>query len=121
MMCTARKSRPSLKSTEPKVDRAKSASSSIETICIQYKEMKKLHKDALLLFRVGNNYIALHDDADAVFAETLSGLDEKKVKGEKVKICKFSADILDTILPQLVRAGKRIATCEQLQDPKKKK
>lgn len=107
--------------TEPKVDRAKSASSSIETICIQYKEMKKLHKDALLLFRVGNNYIALHDDADAVFAETLSGLDEKKVKGEKVKICKFSADILDTILPQLVRAGKRVATCEQLQDPKKKK
>lgn len=106
--------------TEPKVDRAKSASSSIENICLQYKEMKKLHKDALLLFRVGNNYIALHDDADAVFAETLSGFDFKKVKGEKVKICKFSADILDTILPQLVRAGKRVAICDQLKDPEKK-
>lgn len=106
--------------TEPKVDQAKSANSTIENICLQYKEMKKLHKDALLLFRVGNNYIAIHDDADAVFAETLTGLDEKKVKGEKVKICKFSADVLDTTLPQLVRAGKRVAICEQLQDPKKK-
>lgn len=105
--------------SEPKVDRAKSANSTIENICLQYKEMKELHKDALLLFRVGNNYIAIHDDADAVFAETLSGLDEKKVKGEKVKICKFSADVLDTTLPQLVRAGKRVAICEQLQDPKK--
>lgn len=98
--------------TDKKVDQAKSASSTIETICLQYKEMKKLHKDVLLLFRVGNNYIALHDDADAVFAETLSGFDEKKVKGEKVKICKFSADVLDTILPQLVRAGKRVAICD---------
>lgn len=106
--------------SEPKVDRAKSANSTIENISLQYKEMKELHKDALLLFRVGNNYIAIHDDADAVFAETLSGLDEKKVKGEKVKICKFSADVLDTTLPQLVRAGKRVAICEQLQDPKKK-
>ena len=107
--------------TEPKADRAKSASATIETICLQYKEQKKLHKDALLLFRVDNNYIAIHDDADAVFAETLSGLNEKKVKGENIKICKFSADVLDKILPQIIRAGNRVAICEQLQDPKKKK
>ena len=107
--------------TEPKADRAKSASATIETICLQYKEQKKLHKDALLLFRVDNNYIAIHDDADAVFAETLSGLNEKEVKGENIKICKFSADVLDKILPQIIRAGNRVAICEQLQDPKKKK
>lgn len=102
-------------STEKKTDRAKSATSTEEVLIPQYKEMKKKHPDSILLFRVGNNYVALHDDADAVFAETLSGFDEKNVKGEKVKICKFSADVLDTTLPKLVRAGKRVAICEDLE------
>ncbi len=83
-----------------------------ETILAQYKEMKKKHSDALLLFRVGNNYVALHEDAAAAFAETLTGLEEKRIKGEKVQVCRFPADGLDTILPKLIKAGYRVAICE---------
>ncbi len=98
--------------SEKKPAQAKTATTADETILAQYKEMKKKHSDALLLFRVGNNYVALHEDAAAVFAETLTGLEEKRIKGEKAQVCKFPADILDTILPKLIKAGHRVAICE---------
>lgn len=106
---------------EKKPEPPKTTTQAEAEVLSQYREMKKKHKDALLLFRVGNNYIAIKDDAAKVFEVTLSGLDEKKIKGETVSICKIPADAIDTIIPKLVRAGNRVATCEQLKDPKKKK
>lgn len=107
--------------TEKMVAQSKSSSSTIVGIVSAYKDMKVQHKNALLLFRVGNHYIALKEDASDVFAETLTGLEEKKVKGEMVQICKFPFTLLDTYLPKLVGAGKRVAICEQLENPKKAK
>lgn len=106
---------------EKKADKPKPATNAEVELLTQYQEMKKKHKDAILLFRVGNNYVAIKEDAPQVFEQTLTGLDEKKIKGEKVQICKFPADDLDALLPKFVRAGKRVAICEQLEDPKKKK
>lgn len=104
---------------EKKADKVKSATKSEEDLIPQYEEMKKKHPDAILLFHIGNNYVAIREDAPKVFAETLTGLEEKKIKGEKIQICKFLAENLDGILPKLIKAGHRVATCESLTDPKK--
>lgn len=108
-------------STAPKVDRAKTATEAEANLITQYDEIRKQHPDSLLLFRVGNNYVAIKDDAVKVFEITLTGLDEKKIKGVTISICKFPAEALDNTLPKLVRAGNRVAICEQLKDPKKNK
>lgn len=78
----------------------------------KYEEMKKKHPDSIILFRLGANYVAIREDAPKVFEQTLTGLDSKNIKGESMQICKFPASILETILPQLIRAGHRVAVCE---------
>jgi len=80
----------------------------------QYKEMKQKYPDAVFLFRYGDFYEAYYSDADIV-ADVL-GLVVKVCKGDKVVI--FPHHALDTYLPKLVRAGKRVAICDQLEDPK---
>ena len=88
-------------------------------IMAQYKAMKKDHPDAILLFRVGDFYEALSDDAEVVAEVLKLPLSGRKAGQEAVQLAGFPHHALDTYLPRLIRAGKRVAICEELEDPKK--
>lgn len=85
----------------------------------QYTEMKKKHPDAILLFRVGDFYETFSDDAIAA-SEILGITLTRRGNGSatSVELAGFPHHALDTYLPKLVRAGRRVAICEQLEDPK---
>ena len=85
----------------------------------QYFEMKAKHPDAVLLFRVGDFYETFSDDAIAA-SEILGITLTRRANGvaQSVELAGFPHHALDTYLPKLVRAGKRVAICEQLEDPK---
>lgn len=85
----------------------------------QYIEMKKQHPDAILLFRVGDFYETFSDDA-LTASEILGITLTRRANGaaQYVELAGFPHHALDTYLPKLVRAGKRVAICEQLEDPK---
>ncbi|MDR2816030.1 MAG: DNA mismatch repair protein MutS [Proteiniphilum sp.] len=85
----------------------------------QYIEIKKQHPDAILLFRVGDFYETFSDDAIAA-AEILGITLTRRANGSAqfVELAGFPHHALDTYLPKLVRAGKRVAICDQLEDPK---
>lgn len=85
----------------------------------QYFEMKGKHPDAILLFRVGDFYETFSDDAIAA-SEILGITLTRRANGvaQSVELAGFPHHALDTYLPKLVRAGKRVAICEQLEDPK---
>ena len=85
----------------------------------QYIEMKQKHPDAILLFRVGDFYETFSDDAIAT-SEILGITLTRRANGsaQHVELAGFPHHALDTYLPKLVRAGKRVAICEQLEDPK---
>ena len=88
----------------------------------QYQEMKKKHPDAILLFRVGDFYEIF--GKDAVTASEILGITlTRRQTGidSRIELAGFPHHALDTYLPKLVRAGKRVAICEQLEDPKLKK
>ncbi len=85
----------------------------------QYFEIKSKHPDAILLFRVGDFYETFSQDAiDA--AEILGITLTRRGNGtaQFVELAGFPHHALDTYLPKLVRAGKRVAICDQLEDPK---
>lgn len=85
----------------------------------QYFEMKQKHPDAVLLFRVGDFYETFSDDA--ISASEILGITlTRRANGSAkyVELAGFPHHALDTYLPKLVRAGKRVAICEQLEDPK---
>lgn len=85
----------------------------------QYLEMKQKHPDAVLLFRVGDFYETFCDDA--ITASEILGITlTRRANGsaQSVELAGFPHHALDTYLPKLVRAGKRVAICEQLEDPK---
>ncbi|HBX46891.1 MAG TPA: DNA mismatch repair protein MutS [Porphyromonadaceae bacterium] len=85
----------------------------------QYFEIKEKHPDAILLFRVGDFYETFSDDA-IVASEILGITLTKRANGSAqfVELAGFPHHALDTYLPKLVRAGKRVAICDQLEDPK---
>ncbi|MCI8998034.1 MAG: DNA mismatch repair protein MutS [Muribaculaceae bacterium] len=85
----------------------------------QYIAMKQKHPDAILLFRVGDFYETFSDDAIAA-SEILGITLTRRANGSAqfVELAGFPHHALDTYLPKLVRAGKRVAICEQLEDPK---
>lgn len=85
----------------------------------QYIEIKTKHPDAILLFRVGDFYETFSDDA-IVAAEILGITLTRRANGtaQFVELAGFPHHALDTYLPKLVRAGKRVAICDQLEDPK---
>lgn len=85
----------------------------------QYFEIKAKHPDAILLFRVGDFYETFSDDAVAT-AEILGITLTRRANGtaQFVELAGFPHHALDTYLPKLVRAGKRVAICDQLEDPK---
>ena len=85
----------------------------------QYFEMKQKHPDAVLLFRVGDFYETY--STDAVIASEILGITlTKRANGvaDSIELAGFPHHALDTYLPKLIRAGKRVAICEQLEDPK---
>ena len=86
----------------------------------QYMEMKKKHPDAILLFRVGDFYETFSEDAIAA-SEILGITLTRRANGNaaNVELAGFPHHALDTYLPRLVSAGRRVAICEQLEDPKK--
>ena len=85
----------------------------------QYQEMKKKHPDAILLFRIGDFYEIFSEDA--VKASEILGITlTRRANGSDkyIELAGFPHHALDTYLPKLVRAGQRVAICEQLEDPK---
>ena len=85
----------------------------------QYQEMKKKHPDAVLLFRVGDFYEIFGEDA--VKASEILGITlTRRANGSDkyIELAGFPHHALDTYLSKLVRAGQRVAICEQLEDPK---
>ena len=105
------------------VPRAEKKSSLTNTpLMQQYQEMKKKHPDDVLLFRVGDFYEIF--GKDAVTASEILGITlTRRANGRDnyIELAGFPHHALDTYLPKLVRAGKRVAICEQLEDPKLKK
>lgn len=88
----------------------------------QFDRMKEKHPDALLLFRTGNTYEIYRQDAKKVSEILGTPVSMRTVGKEKnVDVASFPHEALDTYLPRLVRAGMRVAICEQLEEPKQKK
>jgi len=87
----------------------------------QYNSIKKKHPGALLLFRVGDFYETFGEDA--IIASRILGivLTARNNGDSKIELAGFPHHSLDTYLPKLVRAGKRVAICDQLEDPKASK
>ena len=85
----------------------------------QYYSVKSKHPDAILLFRVGDFYETFGEDAIKA-AEILGITLTRRANGSAsfVELAGFPYHALDTYLPRLVRAGQRVAICEQLEDPK---
>lgn len=85
----------------------------------QYFDIKAKHPDAILLFRVGDFYEMYGEDA-VVGSEILGIVQTKRANGvaQHVEMAGFPHHALDSYLPKLVRAGKRVAICDQLEDPK---
>ena len=85
----------------------------------QYYEIKAIHPDAILLFRVGDFYETFGEDA--IKASGILGITlTRRANGAAsyVELAGFPYHALDTYMPKLVRAGERVAICEQLEDPK---
>ena len=85
----------------------------------QYYNIKTKHPDAILLFRVGDFYETFGEDAIRT-SEILGIILTRRANGSAsfVELAGFPYHALDTYLPRLVRAGQRVAICEQLEDPK---
>lgn len=85
----------------------------------QFLDLKKQHPDAIMLFRCGDFYETY--STDAVTAAEILGITLTKRangKGKTIEMAGFPHHALDTYLPKLIRAGKRVAICDQLEDPK---
>ena len=85
----------------------------------QFLDLKAKHPDAVMLFRCGDFYETYSTDA-IVAAEILGITLTKRAngKGKTIEMAGFPHHALDTYLPKLIRAGKRVAICDQLEDPK---
>ena len=88
----------------------------------QFREIKASYPDTLLLFRVGDFYELFGDDA-VIASKILDIVQTHRKNGAagKVELAGFPYHSLDSYLPKLVRAGQRVAVCEQLEDPKNAK
>ncbi|MDE6861840.1 MAG: DNA mismatch repair protein MutS, partial [Alistipes sp.] len=85
----------------------------------QYYDIKAVHPDAILLFRVGDFYETFGEDA--IKASGILGITlTRRANGSAsyVELAGFPYHAIDTYMPKLVRAGERVAICEQLEDPK---
>lgn len=87
----------------------------------QYNAIKTRHPDALLLFRVGDFYETFGEDA--IVTSKILGivLTQRNNGGDRTELAGFPHHSLNTYLPKLVKAGQRVAICDQLEDPKQSK
>ena len=104
--------------TDAKTEAPEEVALSDSPIFKQFCDLKKKHPDALLLFRCGDSYKCYEEDAIKA-AEILRLTDI--VEEDKITVASFPYHALDTYLPRLIRAGHRIAICDQLEAPKPKK
>lgn len=112
---------PAIPPPPPPAPKPKVAKVAETPLMAQYKEMKKRHPDAILMFRVGDFYEMM--GVDAVKASEILGITlthRRNGKAGSIELAGFPHHALDTYLPKLVRAGQRVAICEQLEDPKQK-
>jgi DNA mismatch repair protein MutS len=89
----------------------------------QYLDVKRVHRDALVVFRMGDFYEMFYEDAVAaarVLELTLTSR-AKDASGTAIPMCGFPFHALDTYLGRLIRKGYRVAICDQVEDPKKAK
>ena len=87
----------------------------------QFLGLKEKHPDALMLFRCGDFYDTYSTDAviaSEILGITLTKRNNGKGGGKTIEMAGFPHHALDTYLPKLIRAGKRVAICDQLEDPK---
>ena len=86
----------------------------ISPLLQQFDELKATHPEALLLFRCGDFYESYREDAVAL-SEVL-GITLTKRSSDNINMAGFPYHALDTYLPKLIRAGKRVAICDQIED-----
>lgn len=84
-------------------------------LVFNYEEMKKKHPDAILLFRCGDFYECYEDDAQ--IAANILGITVRERFRTGLRMAGFPHHALDTYLPRLIRAGQRVAICDQMNDP----
>ena len=100
----------------------KAVKAAVSPLVQQYLDLKKKHPDAILLFRCGDFYETYKDDA--VKASKILGITLTKSNGRKddegkpLAMAGFPYHALDTYLPKLIRAGERVAICDQLEAPR---
>ena len=98
--------------------------SNVPPIIKQYNDLKQKHPDALLLFRCGDFYETYKEDA--IKASNILGITLTKhskrmdEEGKPLKMAGFPYHALDTYLPKLIKAGERVAICDQLESPRQK-
>ena len=127
-----RKNSPEQKEKEKKEEKAKEEATKAETKAVaavaltpmlrQFLDLKQKHPDALLLFRTGDFYDTYKDDAEKaskILGITLTkSTKTKDEQGKPLVMAGFPYHALDTYLPKLIRAGQRVAICDQLEAPK---
>lgn len=98
--------------------------SNVPPIIKQYNDLKQKHPDALLLFRCGDFYETYKEDAvkvSNILGITLTKHSKRMdEEGKPLKMAGFPYHALDTYLPKLIRAGERVAICDQLESPRQK-
>ena len=92
----------------------------MKTILEQYKELKEKHPDAVILFRCGDFYETYQEDAKTA-SKVLGITLTRRSSGEREYMAGFPYPALDTYLTKLIRAGLRVAICDQLEYPRRQK
>lgn len=118
----------SLNNTNPQIEEPMSKTNSETTelspMMKQFYDLKVKHPDSLLLFRVGDFYETYEEDAEKsskILGITLTKTNRQQgLDGKALKMAGFPHHALDTYLPKLIRAGERVAICDQLEAPKQK-
>ena len=126
LMAEVKASQPQAESApeqeQPTAESVGEAPAAIEPspVARQFVEMKAKHPDAILLMRAGDFYMSFADDAKIV--SDVCGLVLTRTQAQDITAeqAAFPAHALDSYLPKLVRAGKRVAICDQLSEPTKK-
>ena len=99
------------------------AAASLSPMLKQFYDLKAKHPDAILLFRCGDFYETYCNDAEKaskILGITLTRSNRTKdIEGKPLSMAGFPYHALDTYLPKLIRAGERVAICDQLEAPKK--
>ena len=101
------------------------AAATLTPLLKQFYDLKAKHPDAILLFRCGDFYETYSEDAEKaskILGITLTRSSRTKdIEGKPLSMAGFPYHALDTYLPKLIRAGQRVAICDQLESPKQSK